>query len=326
MTRHLPAHDASPLDELRFDTVVSRALVHRAAVSEVFVTDSVRIDPLRFLVAAQLPRMHSFYNDSVHPQHDVLLLVEIARQAGVLIAHRSLGVPADRAFIFHTVDIGVDDAAGLRMSSPTPSCLVLEVTITRTELRGGTPRRLSIDVAFVIDGRPVARGCGSFLFLRRGHYHALRRQARSRKGLLTDGPAAARPNAIEPRAVGRRDERNVVISPPAGDPLGPDGMTCEVVVDQDHAVLFDHPLDHIPGVVMLESYRQAALFAARSLGEGAVVSRCRATFAEFGELELPTHCRARVSEHSPERVAVEVALHQDDQRLGEGRLEVIPWP
>ncbi|WP_264296548.1 AfsA-related hotdog domain-containing protein [Streptomyces sp. C8S0] len=74
------------------------------------------------------------------------------------------------------------------------------------------------------------------------------------------------------------------------------GIVARVVVDQAHPALFDHPLDHIPGALFFEAYRQTALHAAHELlglsPERLTLTRCDASFARFGEFELPTVCRA----------------------------------
>ena len=59
--------------ELSFDTTVSRALVHRASINEVFVTDVLGLGDGRFRVGLQLPRAHSVHTDGGPPIHDVLL-------------------------------------------------------------------------------------------------------------------------------------------------------------------------------------------------------------------------------------------------------------
>ena len=44
-----------------FSSTVPRELVHRRAISEVFMTDIRRIGEGRYLAAAQWPRLHPFF-------------------------------------------------------------------------------------------------------------------------------------------------------------------------------------------------------------------------------------------------------------------------
>jgi hypothetical protein len=62
--------------------------------------------------------------------------------------------------------------------------------------------------------------------------------------------------------------------------------TWQLRVDQSHAVLFDHPVDHVPGMVLMEAARQAALL---TVGEpDALPVRCHFTFDKYVELDAPT--------------------------------------
>ncbi|WP_339718461.1 hypothetical protein [Marinomonas primoryensis] len=47
-----------------FGNTVSKELVHRAAVSEVFLTDVDTLEKDKFYTGAHLPRTHSYYNDT----------------------------------------------------------------------------------------------------------------------------------------------------------------------------------------------------------------------------------------------------------------------
>ena len=54
------------IEDLHYDRTVDRHKVHRAAVSEVFLTDIRRQSAQHVLVAAQLPSSHSFFHDSIY--------------------------------------------------------------------------------------------------------------------------------------------------------------------------------------------------------------------------------------------------------------------
>lgn len=55
-------------------------------------------------------------------------------------------------------------------------------------------------------------------------------------------------------------------------------------VDPTHPVLFDHAVDHVPGMLLLEAARQAA----HSVGDGAsAVIGMRTDFARYVELDAP---------------------------------------
>jgi len=68
-----------------------------------------------------------------------------------------------------------------------------------------------------------------------------------------------------------------------------------VQVDPTHAGLFDHPLDHLPGMVQLETFRQAALALTTPAG-GANRQRflgCDVRFLRMVHAQASVRCWAR---------------------------------
>lgn len=319
------ARAAATARELRYDATVPRSLVHRAAVAEVFPTDAEPLGGDRFLVAAQLPRTHAFFSDAVLPYYDVLVGMETARQGGVLIAHRFYGVPTDFAFVLDAVDFTVDDADAARIG-PAPGRLLLEFQISEQVYRRGTLSTLKFAVEGTIDGVPYAHGSGSMLFLPRATYRRVRAQARVRgAGGLVLVPDAA----VNPAAVGRRDERNVVLAAPRQG-AAPGGIVSDLIVDQGHPCLFDHPLDHVPGMLVMEACRQGALLAATQATARppeALITACAMRFESFAELDAVARCVATpgvITERDDGRVAVpvEVRIEQDGRTVATSTLEV----
>jgi 3-oxoacyl-(acyl-carrier-protein) synthase len=87
-------------------------------------------------------------------------------------------------------------------------------------------------------------------------------------------------------AVARRRAENVVI---AGVERTEAGVSCDLVVDQGHPYFFDHPLDHVPGILLLEGIVQLAEHA---VGMGATgqeeerdIRRLDLRFRRFCETE-----------------------------------------
>src|SRR4051812_26459174 len=62
-----------------FQQTIPRSLVHRAAVSEVFVTDLNILGEGTFEVGAQWPRRHSFFGPRTPAFHDPMLYAETIR-------------------------------------------------------------------------------------------------------------------------------------------------------------------------------------------------------------------------------------------------------
>jgi hypothetical protein len=164
------------------------------------------------------------------------------------------------------------------------------------------------------------------MFFPKVTYQRLRRQIRKKK-LFDDGGAGSSPRPHDPARVGRIFCQNFTIGE---RPLGRSpGRDCRytAVVDRTHPCFFDHPLDHLPGALVIEVYRQAAIAAAASDGIGepadAVVTRCAVQLSDFAELEAPIECLAKVIGTTPDgRVEIALTLHQLDDEIGDAHVEL----
>jgi hypothetical protein len=286
-------------NDLLYSATVSRQLVHRAAVCEVFLTDTKRETDVKFLVAAQLPRVHSYYSDhlATPATYDPLLLLEVFRQTSILMAHEHLGAPPDNKFTFNDGDFSVLDHKALLIGD-TPGQALLDVEVEAEKRRRGELIGVTLRMRLALDGRDAAAMAMTIQWMPPRVWKDLRERGRSDLGLGLE-PTRANPGSerLPPVSVGRHSTHNVVLSHSAV--IGRE-LVAEVRVDQSHPALFDHPLDHIPGALLFEAYRQTALHAAHELlglsPHRLTLIRCTAAFTRFGELELPITCRAELVE------------------------------
>ncbi|MGF7238530.1 MAG: AfsA-related hotdog domain-containing protein [Frankia sp.] len=300
---------------LSYQRTLDRALVHRRSVSEVLLTDAHKVDPDTFAVAAHLPDNHLFYSDLAGRDSgapDPLLLAEIIRQTGIATAHLFYGVPRDWSFIFHAMEL---DARRLRPAVTRPDGekgdvraggdagqrdhlyeLHVDVGVRDLFRRRGQLGGYTLDLVFTCGGDTVARATARQSFVPRPTWRALRSRRRDRP------VAHHRPSApASATAVGRRDISNVVVNMPFQSEAGP---ACILIIDQRHRTLFDHPLDHVPGMLSIEAARQAAvLLGARpSVGPGPPDLRFAWMSAEFdGFLELDVPVAVHVAAPGPDR-------------------------
>lgn len=315
------------LDTLTFDTTVARRLVHRAAICEVFLTGSTRLGEREFAVAAQLPRVHSYYSDqrALPRTYDPLLLIEVVRQAGIFVAHEHLGAPTSDKFLFESGDFQVADPEALRLG-PGPGHVVARVELIdellRDDVRVGATYRFTI----AIEGRIAFIATAATRWMPGKAWDRLRERGRAGIDPATPWPAAptVRPEAVD---VGRAIAENVVV----GDvELTGDTLASQLVVDQAHPALFDHALDHIPGMLLFEGVRQTALVTARAvLGlepSRLSVSRIRADFTRFGEFELPAVVEAdltRLQTGGREQpTTVELVVRQGEHAIATATVEL----
>jgi hypothetical protein len=297
----------------------------------VFLTDAAPTTTgAQFELAAQLPRTHSFFRESGAQLHDVLMAVETFRQAGVLIAHRWYDVPRGRAFVFHELSLQVQDLAALQIR-PQPSEALMTIDVTPINVVKGLPRGLEFTGTMRIDGSAGCTGFGRVVFLTPTVYKSLRSRVRDAK--LDATAERAVPVDLAPaELVGRIDQSNVVITRPEIE----SDLSCRTMVNVDvtHPVLFDHPLDHVPGMLLLEAARQTSLAATAELRgflpERSTLTRCHAAMTSFGELDLPLDCTAvlgptRRDHLDRPTVSLDVSLRQAGLEVARIETEVTQW-
>ncbi|ALV39140.1 ScbA/BarX family gamma-butyrolactone biosynthesis protein [Streptomyces sp. CdTB01] len=227
----------------RLTSTVPKELVHRASVAEVLLTDWARSSPHHFVLAAQWPRGHSFYTPT-DGCHDPLIAAETIRQAGLLLAHTEYHVPLGHHFLVHNLHVSVRPAQ-MRVGA-APATLELHVRVGDVKERRGEVTGFRIDVAIHRDGHLTATGGGTMTCIAPRVYQRLR-------GVQSPDNIPALPlTAPEPpQNVGRTSPKDVVLTP-----LGQPGRW-QLRIDTRHPVLFDHPLDHVPGMLLIEAARQA---------------------------------------------------------------------
>lgn len=132
-------------------------------------------------------------------------------------------------------------------------------------------------------------------------YTALRLRNRDQRPLPSSAdhpqPGSATGAPVEPYRVGRANADNVVLT---GIEVAADTLTAGIRTPGSHPSMFDHPQDHLPGMVIAEAARQIALYGALDV-RGMSPSRTyptdlAVTFSRFGELDSPTTLTAVVGE------------------------------
>ncbi|MEU8779700.1 ScbA/BarX family gamma-butyrolactone biosynthesis protein [Streptomyces sp. NPDC048606] len=280
---------------------VPKELVHRASVAEVLLTDWDRIGEDRFRVTAQWPRSHSFYTPLEGGFHDPLLCGETIRQIGSLLAHAEYGVPFGHHFLWWDVSLSVHPEH--LQVRPTPASLDIDVHCTEVKRRGGSLSGLTYEAVVHREGHVVARGRLSYTCTSPAVYQRLRPD----HTLEADHSPLPLTAPVAPQSVGRLSPTDVVLSP-----LGePDHW--QLRVDTLHPVLFDHPVDHVPGMTLLEAARQAATAA---LGRSSLLPLSMdSDFKRYVELDLPCLIKARVLSRADAGTydTVYVTGHQDGE-------------
>ncbi|MEK8143999.1 AfsA-related hotdog domain-containing protein [Streptomyces sp. M10(2022)] len=106
-----------------------------------------------------------------------------------------------------------------------------------------------MDVRVLQDNTMVARADSEFGWISPAAYRRLRGEH-----LCAEWDQWPLPEPVTPRSVGRSAATDVVLAPvPGGQP-----HHWQLRNDTDNVLLYDHPVDHVPGLVLMEAAHQAA--------------------------------------------------------------------
>ncbi|MBG0851693.1 A-factor biosynthesis protein [Streptomyces spinoverrucosus] len=265
---------------------VPRQLVHRAAVAETFLTGWRQTEADRFAVTAQWPRAHGLHVSPDRSAYEPLLVVETVRQSGTLIAHTEYDVPLGHHFVLQEFE--VDTFPEHLAVGPVPAEPVVDVHFTEVRHRAGRPAGARYTAEVLLDGARVATARVAFTCVAESVYRRLR-------GGRTPATVSAPPTppGLPPEVVGRALPADVVLAP------GDRDDRWRLRINTAHAVFFDHPLDHAPGMLLLESARQAARARAPEAGTPASF---RSVFHRYAELDEPIWIEASDEGHAGIRV------------------------
>lgn len=307
------------MTQLSYDRTVGRSLVHRAAVSEVFVTDLLPHSDSRFLAAAQLPLTHGYYSDHLQPlpAFDPVLILEAGRQAGIAGASL-LGLPADIIMLVGSFTLRLTDPSGLR-ATRRPGELRIDNFFEATRKRRGKVRRGRVRQDLALNGEPIGTHTMECQLLLPAEHTALRKVLRvtlaPSTADLDHGPVAGHVPAHE---VGRADARNVVL---ADVRRTPDRVIARVAPRFDNRALFDHAYDHLPAMTLTEAARQLAVILAGG-GDNAQVVEISGNFARFAELDDELYGEAVIAPGSDGTHEVTVEFVQNDKVVAESTLRL----
>jgi hypothetical protein len=315
--------------ELSFEQTVPRGLVHRAALGEVYVADSLQVGEAEFVLAVQVPRAHCVWFDRRVAYHDPLSTAEAARQGVYVVVHRHVGVPPGLTFSLQRLELRVADLDAYRDggSSPLQGLLTLRLV---SQTKHSSLGSMSFEGDLSVDGAVAMTLRGDLVFLSPDDYAALRAYQRRRNPPETGLPPAGGP-ALDAAASGRLDRRNSVLGEPAADGATDGETRYPLIVDQHHPSFFDHGYDHVPGPLIVEAYRQAAIVTAHRSGAlpspVVAITGCEAAFTDFAELDSRIECVAAIDERFDDgRVGVKVGLRQFGKDVSTGHVELRPYP
>lgn len=240
--------------------LLSGWLAHKMSLAEVLLTQVLPLPDNRATVHLQWPRAHYFY-ETQSGSADTLLLAESLRQITVGIAHTVYGVPTEMKFVLSALEIK-NDFMIPDFSRRTPTDVVARVLVDGIVERRTRLNALRINVTFLVGSKPFASGSLAAQIVSPDVYARLRHGKAAPPNLLNPMPSAK----SEASPWGRTGEGDRVV-----EGL-PSGQGWRLTPDSRHPLLFDHPLDHISGMFVIEAIRQSFMqLRFGSTGEPAAV-------------------------------------------------------
>ncbi|MFD3542973.1 ScbA/BarX family gamma-butyrolactone biosynthesis protein [Streptomyces sp. NPDC058662] len=299
----------------RLTTTVPRELVHRAAVAEVFLTGMCRPAEDRFHVTAQLPRGHSFFTPIAGTHYDPMIICETIRQVGSYVAHQAFEVPLGHQFLLWSLDYTT--APEHLLIGDTPAGVDLDVVCAEVRMRGTQLQALRYQVTMRHGETVLATGDVGYTVASPAVYRRLR------AGHLDQRPIPSLPSApLQPAQVGRYSPFDVVLAAAPQQP-GADA-TWQLRYDTRHPVLFDHLGDHLPGMVLLEAARQAAV--ALTPAPAVLPASVTSTYQRYAEFGSPLWIHAERTGPARVRVTgVQSGEEVFEALVGTARLETVPY-
>ncbi|MFJ2580429.1 AfsA-related hotdog domain-containing protein [Kitasatospora aureofaciens] len=303
-------------------SAIAQKLVHKSDADEVFLTFWRRTGPDSFSVTAHWPSDRPFYR-AADGGFEPLLVTETVRQLFPLICHVGYDTPFDHHLVWESYRYELDPAV-LRCDGG-PIELELRVVCSELVHRRSHLAGMTMDVDLLRDGNRLASACSRFTVQAHGIYVRLRGGNSDSIQAMAAAPAA--PEGISAEYAGRPDRADVVLSdiPPGGRPEAISGAIPEPIpeamadgmpeaaagnlrawwlrVDTAHRKFFDHPVDHAPGMLLLEAARQAARAALHPLP--ALPVAMSAAFHRYVDLDAPCRITARVESPALVRVTAE---------------------
>jgi len=292
--------------------VLDRELVHKRLPDNVFVESHTRHAEREFSSRCVFATSHDLYNDSVSGLSAAGYVVEAARQANLAICHEFFDVPLSAGFLVTALDWCFTAARPFVVEKLEPFEVRTEIVDAVTR-RGALAKITARSRLFDGSGLEFFEGEASFLITSR---------SLTARGQHTEAvPPAGTP--ASPASVQVYSRENVFISVPIRESEAPDRTL--LIVDTAHPYFFEHENSHVPGMLLLEAGKQAAVSS--GLGRFPIVGDCyadlyrgEARFGRFAELHRPTSISCvfgRLSESESGFVApVEIEFEQAGRELG----------
>jgi len=301
--------------QLSFEQTVPRSLVHKRSIENVLLTEVRAVSEDRFICAGRIPSAHRFFTDAGRkPQTDILFYTELGRQASLAICHAFLGVGKDEVFIFQQSQAVLDHSLCNR--ELRADTVVTEIRIQDIERRrNNAVSRIVAEHIMPLNGERVFHGTGAWTVQPAALFKRLRRLGKS------GTPAVAHSEDSFTDTATTTVDNHVIEAVRPGDSTA--DFVASLTIDQTHPYFFDHPCDHVPGMLLLEGCAQLALAAA---ARRVKVSAYDVDFYQFVECDAPVTLAAHIetgNNGNAGTASVDIVISQHNVLSGTAKLTTV---
>ncbi|WP_093798156.1 ScbA/BarX family gamma-butyrolactone biosynthesis protein [Streptomyces sp. Wb2n-11] len=220
------------------------------------------------------------------------LVTQTIRQSCLVVAHAERSVPLAHQTLMERLDFSLD--RDYRVPRDEPVDLTVEVSCRSTGHRS-----MRVELVLLHAGRPVGESVVDFSWIAPAVYRRLRGEH-----LHIAWDEGLVPAPVPAPAVGRTHASDVVLAP-----TGWPGRW-QLRTDVGNVALYDHPVDHVPGLVLIEAACQAAQAVTGPAAFRPV--EVASTYAHYIEFDAPCWIDAAVVPPAGDGVTrVEVTGVQD---------------
>lgn len=265
-------------------------MVHRRAAAEVFLTGAHQLSRHEWIFDVQVSRGHVLVPPRA-TEVPLTLCIEALRQMGLYMAHSGYDIPLDWAFTLQKTTFAWVPGARVAFPEFAPLELTTHLLVTGETLRKGLVSGLAACLEFYVGDEMVAVGTGELRCISPVHYRALRRGAPAPYDVT---------RRYDPAPV--RDLRET-----------PGGYEGVVGYNHGNPFFFDHPVDHVPGMLLLHSMTHLFDLTLPHLTARSVEITCDS----FPEFDPPVDIRAT---RTAEDTTLHVVFSQNGRDIAEGHV------
>jgi 2-oxo-3-(phosphooxy)propyl 3-oxoalkanoate synthase len=278
---------------------VPKEYVHLGRTDSVFLTGWRRRDEGEFSLSAAWPA------PAAGLPYDPRVLTQTIRQSGLVIAHSAYGVPLTHQTLLSYFVFTVSPGFGVSPTGSSP--LTVDVSVVGPGQGGRRGSSLGMDVRVYHGDSLAARADSEFGWITPAAYSRIR-------GGHLDGEwnSWPLPPPVDARTVRRAEASDVALAP--GNRPGHWQLRNDVA----NVLLYDHPVDHVPGLVLMEAAGQAANATLYPAPFEATTVAC--AFETYTEFDRPCWIETEVLPAAPGEASVLVTATQDGKTVFRGRL------